>query len=1105
LKIKNLTFVYCSHVLEHTQVPENACEELMRVARRGYIETPTRAKDLWLNSAKISNHIWAVEYLNETLVFDEYEESDLLGVESDILMNMHVAPQNERERAYSSLLYLKPDMFNTMVYWENNFKYEVRRKSQIKRTVTVSEPVKMESEKKEKINFVQVHTFYPHYLENFLKNNPQLPNLTYNQVQKILLQDGFSASHLLGNGLAEIGYRTETIIANCGTLQSKWLSEAKLTVRDQNNIVQDILIQQLEELKPDVLYLTDPINFDSRFLRKLSFTPKLVIGWRAATIPEGTDWSSFDIILTSLNGLKNYALELGAKSSQIFYPGYPNWILAHTENIQPKFDLSFAGQWTLDQHTQRNAYLKSIAESALNGKLNPAFYLSGQVNTIDPSVQQFNIGARFGINMHKAVRSGKIAFDARGDINYSMADKKIDLTENETANMRIFEATGEGVFLLTEYHKNLSNLFEIGKEIETYSDEKELLDKINYYSIHENERNEIAINGQQKCLREHSLDNRIMEFDQIVSTSFEKKRTNMNESPLIIEAKNSLENINEMIKTAADKLEENKLEEAFQLLIKVKGLKQPVENTDLLRAAYFMQVNQIEAAREAVYEELSYFPNNLIAKNLLNQLEKSEQINIHDREFKFVFEKVRPYTMLSIERLYSLWLLAKKVCEKDLPGNFVECGVARGGSSALLAYVIKKYSSSPRKIYSFDSFEGMPEPTREDTHAGQTANDTGWGTGTCSAPEESLIKICRELEVIDFVVPVKGYFENTLPDYKNKVGSVALLHMDGDWYESTNAILNNIYDKVITSGIIQVDDYGFWEGCRKSIEEFQAKRKIEFDINTIDNTGVWFIKPFEQSINSSTVEFTKEKKLLNLGCGSSFHEKWTNIDFISNNENVKAHDLRNGIPFNENVFDAVYHSHLLEHFPKSEAPKFLEECFRVLIHGGIIRIAVPNLEEIANQYLINLNKAIDGDKEAQARYDWIMLELLDQAVRNYSGGEMLEYWKQDPMPAENFVIERLGSEVKGFLNAVRNSNNGHDGNKDISAQNIGNFRLSGEIHQWMYDRFSLGRLLTNTGFKEVTVCKADESKIPNFNSYLLDIESDGSVRKPDSLFMEAIK
>ena len=255
-------------------------------------------------------------------------------------------------------------------------------------------------------------------------------------------------------------------------------------------------------------------------------------------------------------------------------------------------------------------------------------------------------------------------------------------------------------------------------------------------------------------------------------------------------------------------------------------------------------------------------------------------------------------------------------------------------------------------------------------------------------------------------------------------------------------------------------------------------------------------------------------KLLNLGCGHRHHPAWVNVDFHSTGPGVIAHDLNHGVPFADSSFDAVYHSHLLEHFPKRYAPVFLQECFRVLKPGGIIRVAVPDLEQIARLYLDLLEKALQGDEEAQKRYDWIMLEMFDQMVRNQPGGEMRNYWKQNPMPAEDFVIERCGSEVLNALAFLGNSGNlasaltpeaGLDLVEELDAMKIGQFRLSGEVHQWMYDRHSLRVLLRDAGFQSIRVCQADESDIPNFNSYLLDIEADGSVRKPDSLFMEARK
>ena len=119
-------FVYCSHVLEHVDNPEKACCELSRVGKRGYIETPNRGKDIFLSTAKLSNHKWHIEYYNENLFFTKYTSREINGIGTNILMNMHTNPQTDREKAFSAAIYLQADLFNTMVMWEQNIPCVVR-------------------------------------------------------------------------------------------------------------------------------------------------------------------------------------------------------------------------------------------------------------------------------------------------------------------------------------------------------------------------------------------------------------------------------------------------------------------------------------------------------------------------------------------------------------------------------------------------------------------------------------------------------------------------------------------------------------------------------------------------------------------------------------------------------------------------------------------------------------------------------------------------------------------------------------------------------------------------------------------------------------------
>ena len=126
---------------------------------------------------------------------------------------------------------------------------------------------------------------------------------------------------------------------------------------------------------------------------------------------------------------------------------------------------------------------------------------------------------------------------------------------------------------------------------------------------------------------------------------------------------------------------------------------------------------------------------------------------------------------------------------------------------------------------------------------------------------------------------------------------------------------------------------------------------------------------------------------LNLGCGFNFHKEWINVDMTSNSPYVISHNLLKKFPFHKNQFDVVYNSHVLEHFPKEKAPYFVSECFRVLKPGGLIRVGVPDLENIVNEYLKQLHENIENpNRLSEANYDWILLEMYDQTVRNRSGG-----------------------------------------------------------------------------------------------------------------------
>lgn len=285
----------------------------------------------------------------------------------------------------------------------------------------------------------------------------------------------------------------------------------------------------------------------------------------------------------------------------------------------------------------------------------------------------------------------------------------------------------------------------------------------------------------------------------------------------------------------------------------------------------------------------------------------------------------------------------------------------------------------------------------------------------------------------------------------------------------------------------------------------------------------------------NTIKTVGGRALLNLGCGTRFHPDWNNVDLNPTAPSVRAHNLHHPLPFSDNSFDAVYHSHVLEHFSRIDGIKFLKECYRVCRVGGIIRVVVPNLEKIARVYLDYLKRASRGETHASYRYDWMMLELYDQTVRTQTGGEMANYLRNSPPELAGFLVSRIGQSLYSSLQSAQSKSPSSKplllklarspgkvwyhiraimtrsigamlwGRRGLSFSEEVLVRLEGEVHRWMYDRYSLRRVLEQVGFSNVTFCSVDESRIEGWIIFRLDCEPDGTVYKPESLFCEGVK
>ncbi len=198
------------------------------------------------------------------------------------------------------------------------------------------------------------------------------------------------------------------------------------------------------------------------------------------------------------------------------------------------------------------------------------------------------------------------------------------------------------------------------------------------------------------------------------------------------------------------------------------------------------------------------------------------------------------HSMAGNKRLLNIQALAEQVFANNIPGDFVETGIWRGGSCIFMSAIFKAYGITDRQIYACDSFEGLPKP---DESYPADKNDTHYLAPFLSVSLEQVKENFEGYDLLtDQVHLVKGWFSNTLPTLP--VNKVAILRLDGDMYESTINALENLYSKLSVGGYVIVDDYGL-ANCREALTDYRKYFNITDEYVRIDNSSVYWQKTSE--------------------------------------------------------------------------------------------------------------------------------------------------------------------------------------------------------------------------------------------------------------------
>lgn len=232
---------------------------------------------------------------------------------------------------------------------------------------------------------------------------------------------------------------------------------------------------------------------------------------------------------------------------------------------------------------------------------------------------------------------------------------------------------------------------------------------------------------------------------------------------------------------------------------------------------------------------------------------KFEFLNISSN----IKEKILENTMLSEIRLVNILLVSEYLLNGKIEGDFVECGVWKGGSVALMAHFLK-VKNEIRNIQMFDSFDNICQPDlnidgeRAIREVGgkefakgnlipiEGFYDTHGGAGNENKVRSLIVDTIGYPSEHAFIH--KGWFQDTLPMDGKDITKISLLRLDGDWYESTKVCLENLYEKVVVGGVIIIDDYGCYEGCKKAVDEFLYKIGAKPFLVKVDDECIYWIK-----------------------------------------------------------------------------------------------------------------------------------------------------------------------------------------------------------------------------------------------------------------------
>ena len=387
------------------------------------------------------------------------------------------------------------------------------------------------------MKFLIINTDYPEFLNWLYNKHLGLESQSYEEQMRRRNESFFGVADFYSSNLRKLGHEAWDIHVNNEFIQKAWAKEWGVKVRETSPLIQgwqntlqrlygmtdyaplsyfgssfrpilrlmgswfyDILEAQVKHYKPDVLINHAMSEISSQFLRNMKPHVRLLVGQVASPLPKNADYSYYDFVISSLPNFVERFRKKGMRA-ELHRFAFETQILNVLENKKQEIAVSFVGSLSSPHHNDRVSLLEYLCEH-LDIEIWGQGVDSLPANSI---IRRHYKGKVWGIEMYKVLNNSKIT------LNYH-----IDVAESYANNMRLFEATGTGTLLITDWKVNLHEMFEPSKEVVTYHNPEECAELIQYYLKNNNEREAVAMAGQERTLKEHTYYRRMVELVDII-------------------------------------------------------------------------------------------------------------------------------------------------------------------------------------------------------------------------------------------------------------------------------------------------------------------------------------------------------------------------------------------------------------------------------------------------------------------------------------------------------------------------------------------------------------------------------------------------------------